>query len=485
MFLRELYIQEDNWTSHKDLANIIYKHTGNRQLAVDFFNLETEFDSQDDMQSTGLTALDMDPFAGDRERVNRILSLNNVPVKVLKMKHNDAYQTLYSLLQSAPVSEAPKGSPYGQEGKPEWYDRAVALKKANPDISFVDISKEVGGLKAKASPDTIAYWLTGGASRSRQRLKRSNFPFKPSDFPKRWRQISFDEAKPEWYDRAVKLKTDNPRMTAKEISRQIGLKKAYLVRYWLTGNKGAGMIKRNRPHTKDWPPFKPEDFPKGVIKYPDGAKPKWYNKAVQLKKNNPDMPLRQIAMQLGISHPQVSRWLIGLKIMDKRRGDFLPYNPNPPFSKGDFYKAPKWLPDAEKLKTDNPNMSAAAIGKKLGVDFQAIMNWLTGEQPAGRGKVGTNVPGYKPKFSRADFARTANDRIKAILNQVNTMLANNLSDQQITSKIADQYGKQFASDIKSRLPVLRQKQNPGTQVIDKSTGTDITGMRIGDLPAGS
>ena len=115
MFLRELYIQEDNWVTHKDLANMLYKHTGNKQLAIDFFHLESEFDSQDDMQSTGLTALDIDPFAGDRERVNRILSINKVPVKVLKMKHNDAYETLYSLLQSAPVSEAPIGS-YGKSG---------------------------------------------------------------------------------------------------------------------------------------------------------------------------------------------------------------------------------------------------------------------------------------------------------------------------------------------------------------------------------
>ena len=91
------------WTSHKELANILYKHTGNKQLAIDFFHLETEFDSQDDMQSTGLSALDIDPFASDRERVNNILSINNVPVKVLKMKHNAAYETLYSLLQSAPV----------------------------------------------------------------------------------------------------------------------------------------------------------------------------------------------------------------------------------------------------------------------------------------------------------------------------------------------------------------------------------------------
>jgi hypothetical protein len=103
MKLRELYIQEDNWVTHKDLANMLYKHTGNKQLAIDFYHLESEFDSQDDMQSTGLSALDIDPFESDRERVNRILSINKVPVKVLKMKHNDAYETLYSLLQSAPV----------------------------------------------------------------------------------------------------------------------------------------------------------------------------------------------------------------------------------------------------------------------------------------------------------------------------------------------------------------------------------------------
>tara|TARA_R110001592_G_scaffold1805_14_gene10920 strand:- start:25322 stop:25636 length:315 start_codon:yes stop_codon:yes gene_type:complete len=104
MLLRELYIQEqENWLSHKDLANILYNHTKNQQLAIDFFHLESEFDSQDDMQSTGLTALDIDPFAGDRKQVNNILSINNVPIKVLKMKHNSAYETLYSILQSAPV----------------------------------------------------------------------------------------------------------------------------------------------------------------------------------------------------------------------------------------------------------------------------------------------------------------------------------------------------------------------------------------------
>lgn len=293
------------------------------------------------------------------------------------------------------------------------------------------------------------------------------------------------EGKPDWYDRAVKMKMDNPDITANEIARQVGVsQKGTIVRYWLTGKGHANY--KDRPHTKDWPPFKPEDFPNRTQfkpKYFDGAKPEWYNKAVQLKKNNPNMSIRQIAKQVGTEHGTVSRWLTGRKMMSK--GRIIPYNPNPPFSIEDFYKAPEWLPDAEKLKTDNPNMTAVAIGKKLGVDVHAILNWLTGELPAGRGKVGANVPGYKPKFSRADFARTANQRIKTIADQVNTMLANNLSDQQIIKQIADQYGKQFASDIKSRLPVLRQALRVRPDVtIDKTTGTDITGMRIGDLSAG-
>ena len=109
-------------------------------------------------------------------------------------------------------------SMYGAEGKPEWFDRAVALKKANPNISFVDISKEVGGLKAKAGPANIAYWLTGKDSGSVQRLKRSNFPFKPSDF-----EIGYKQGEmPEWYDRAVQMKLNNPNASFRDIATAIG-----------------------------------------------------------------------------------------------------------------------------------------------------------------------------------------------------------------------------------------------------------------------
>ena len=406
MLLRELYIQEDNWTSHKELANIIYKHSGNRQLAVDFFNLETEFDSQDDMQSKGLSALDIDPFEGDRERVNRILSINNIPVKVLKMKHNDAFETLYSLLQSAPVSEAPSGSKYGLEGKPEWFNRAVALKKANPDLSFVDISKEVGGLKAKAGPANIAYWLTGKDSSRWPRLKRSNFPFKPSDFDIGYKQGE----KPEWYDRAVQMKLNNPNATFRDIATAIGgeknKKNIFALRYWLTGGKNPTATYRDRPHTKDWPPFKPEDFPNiGNQKYPDGAKPKWYAQALQMAKAGETF--KDIGIKLGVNARSVGQWLV--KGQRNTSGTII-------------------NPDAELAPRGN-----LILNKQIKADVENLLK--------------------DPKLSNGDIAEL----------------------------IADAHGNAIANMVKKQLPLLRKKQNPGTQVIDKSrTGSmrdpDITGL---------
>ena len=90
-----------DWKSHRDIAELILQHTKNIQLARDFVALEDEFVTQDDMQSSGLSAMGFDPFLEDRDRVNQILSTNNVPFKVLKMQHNDQYETQYQILQSA------------------------------------------------------------------------------------------------------------------------------------------------------------------------------------------------------------------------------------------------------------------------------------------------------------------------------------------------------------------------------------------------
>ena len=46
-------------------------------------------------------------------------------------------------------------------------------------------------------------------------------------------------------------------------------------------------------------------------KYRDGGKPDWYEKAVQLKTNNPRMPATEIGRRVGVSDLTVLRWLAG------------------------------------------------------------------------------------------------------------------------------------------------------------------------------
>ena len=180
---------------------------------------------------------------------------------------------------------SPGSSKYGLEGKPEWFDRAVALKKANPDITYADISRAAGGGKVGAGVNNLAYWLTGQDRGTKPRIKRSGFPFKPSDFNRGYKQ----GGKPIWYDRAVQLKLDNPTMSAAELGRQIGVSKQPIT-YWLTGysSNPKMMNYQKRPHTKDWPPFERGDFPVGGSRnsspYGAGGKPKWYEQALQMAK---------------------------------------------------------------------------------------------------------------------------------------------------------------------------------------------------------
>ena len=101
MRIRELIENTGEWISHRQLAEIIYMRTGNKQLARDFDAIEDEFVSQDDAQSTGLSGFDVDALEFDRERVNKILGDNKTGIKVLKMKQDEQYNTKYQLLQSA------------------------------------------------------------------------------------------------------------------------------------------------------------------------------------------------------------------------------------------------------------------------------------------------------------------------------------------------------------------------------------------------
>ena len=94
----------------------------------------------------------------------------------------------------------PGVSKYGMEGKPEWFDKAVQLKKNNPQISLKQIAKQLG-----IGWGIVSYWLTGDLRRKNPGtyIKRpdDSFPFKPEDFPIRIGNRPYGiGGKPEWYD---------------------------------------------------------------------------------------------------------------------------------------------------------------------------------------------------------------------------------------------------------------------------------------------
>lgn len=109
--------ESTEWLTHEQLAQRIYRQlltqtkpgTGSqytkieaRQFAMDFYHLEDDFVSQDDLQSTGLAGFDVDPFEEDKARVNKIFKTRMLPFRVLAMKHDDEYNTLYSIVAPAP-----------------------------------------------------------------------------------------------------------------------------------------------------------------------------------------------------------------------------------------------------------------------------------------------------------------------------------------------------------------------------------------------
>ena len=211
-----------------------------------------------------------------------------------------------------------------------------------------------------------------------------------------------DGGKPEWYEKAVKLKTDNPRMSALEISRQLGIgKMAPLV--WLTGKPdGGGRI------YNDNPPFTMKDFAfMGPKKYFDGEKPWWYEEAIAMRKQ-------------GMIYPAI----------------------------------------ANKLSTPE---------KKVG--WRSIHSWLVKGTKHGNGNLINPDAPFEPRL-RAKKINT--DLIKELI-------VDKYTDEDIIELIADEKGDKIASQVRTMLPQLRQKLNPGTQVIDKTrTGSmkdpDITGF---------
>ncbi len=284
-----------------------------------------------------------------------------------------------------------------------------------------------------------------------------------------------DGGKPDWYEKAVQLKTDNPRMSAAEIGRQVGVGTT-LVLHWLIGKPDSRGYIYN-----DNPPFTQKDFPNiGHKKYFDGAKPEWYEKAVQLKTDNPRMSAAEISRQLGIGPMQPLIWLTG-----QPDGEGRIYNDNPPFTQKDFPitgakiyfdgEKPEWYEEAVAMRKQG--MIFPAIANKFStpekkISVGTISNWLVKGRKYVSGKLINPDAPFEP---RPKAKRINTDLIKELI------LDPDLSDADIIELIADEKGNKIASQVRAMLPKLRQKLNPGTQVIDKTrTGSmkdpDITGF---------
>ena len=204
------------------------------------------------------------------------------------------------------------------------------------------------------------------------------------------------EGKPEWYDRAVQMKLDNPDISAAEIARQIGKNPGSVI-YWLTGTSHTAINKLKRP--SDSFPFEPGDFPQ-IKKYYDGTKPEWYDQALQMAK-------------------------AGEKFIN--------------------------------------------IAKKFGVSDKSIGDWLVKGRKDRRGKIVNPDAELEPR-------RIAGQKLD--INLINSLIQDyQLSDEEIIELIIDDKGPKIANLVKDKLPDLRQKLKAKPQVtIDKSSGTDISGF---------
>ncbi len=217
------------------------------------------------------------------------------------------------------------------------------------------------------------------------------------------------------------------------------------------------------------------------IKYRDGGKPDWYEKAVQLKTNNPRMSALEISKQLGIGGNAPMFWLTG-----KPDGGGRIYNDNPPFTQKDFPNTgaqkyfdgekPEWYEEAIAMRKQG--MTWPAIANKFStpekkIGRTAITSWLVKGTKYKSGKLINPDAPFTPK--RYNTKKINTDLIKELI------LDPDLSDADIIELIADEKGNKIASQVRAMLPKLRRELQPGTQVIDKTrTGSmkdpDITGF---------
>ena len=209
-------------------------------------------------------------------------------------------------------------------------------------------------------------------------------------------------------------------------------------------------------------------------KYRDGGKPDWYEKAVQLKKDNPRMSSIEMGKLLGRPSSGVLNWLAGTPNSGGRI-----VNDNPPFTIKDFPNIggkkyfdgakPWWYEQAVAMRKQG--MSYQAISNKLStpeerIALPSIHDWLVKGRIRNGKLVNPDAP-FKPRPYNTTKIDTA---------LIKELIVDKYTDEQIIELIADEKGDKIANQVRAMLPKLRQALQPGTEVRNKVTGDDITGF---------
>jgi transposase len=219
-----------------------------------------------------------------------------------------------------------------------------------------------------------------------------------------------------------------------------------------------------------------KDFPQSIKKYFDGKKPDWYEKAVQLKTDNPHMTAEEIGRQVGISGNAILNWLAGYP---RSSGDIV--NDNPPFTSKNFPtgtggkkyfdgEKPWWYEQAVAMRKQG--MVYKDIANKLStpekkVSNNSIRDWLTKGRKYHTGKIINPDAQFEPRWVQTTKIDTA---------LLKELIDDDYTDEQIIELIADEKGDKIAGQVRAMLPQLRKKLNPGTEVRNKVTGDDISGF---------
>jgi len=213
--------------------------------------------------------------------------------------------------------------------------------------------------------------------------------------------------------------------------------------------------------------------------------PPWYDKAVQLKKDNPDMTASEIGRAVGLTvqspHKTILSWLTGG--FRASRDAVHPSQRQFPFTKKDFPASPSpygqggkppWYEEAVAYVSSGMTISQA--GRKMNKSHGVLNKWLVQGRKDKSGRLVNPDAPFAPKYKHGD-KKIGGRYLRA---EVKKLISDGKSDEDIINYIADTKSDKIANQVRTMLPLLRPKP-PGTQVIDKTrTGNmkdpDITGL---------